>query len=62
MGKKSTLCRDTLGQYPYIGFIGIEGEIVKIGLRVKTAYRLSKNPVILELLHQKVLYLITIIY
>lgn len=38
----------------YIGFIDFEGKTVKIGLRVKTAYRSSKKPVILELLHQKI--------
>lgn len=46
----------------YIGFIDFEGKMVKIGSIVKTAYRSSKKPVILELLHQKALYLIAIIY
>ncbi len=46
----------------YIGFIDFEGKMVKIGLIVKTAYRSAENIGFHELLHQKALYLIMIIY
>lgn len=40
-----------------ISFIGFEDKMVKIGSKVKIAHRLFKNPVFLELLHQKPLHI-----